>query len=260
MTRLRTDQACLDAQVQAQIAQSLNAELAVPCPDCGAESGRSCRDILDRAVRTHLARLVAANRRDTEPCPPPPPTDGYWRAGIDQTESLTRASAREFYEQVCRDMAGTEKTPTAPDRAPAIAPEAVHSSAAQYGAQGEPATGPAHDATPAKAGELRGEPVAGDGRNRGENGVAAASGPNETNGRADSRPVCACGQTIWKPLAAMCADCSMQGGDISIDPPIDWKIAADRAEPDEPHHCAWSTPTSDGEGWTDSRSNKENRK
>ena len=74
MTRLRTDQACLAAQVQQQIAQRLNAELAVPCPDCGAEAGRACQGDFGRSVVTHLARSVASMKRDTEPCPPPEQT------------------------------------------------------------------------------------------------------------------------------------------------------------------------------------------
>jgi len=171
MTRLRTDQACLDAQVRVQVAQQLNAELAQP--------------------------------RDTIPCPPP-------------TESLERASARSFYKNMRdefdalwlavepRGVAAPlpEQTPTASDCAPSPA-----------------ASAPDVD-------------------------EAVLPRAAETSGR----PTCACGQTIWNS-AAMCADCSMQGGDISIDPPIDWKIAADRKEDPERVQCAWSSPSSEGESW-----------
>ena len=228
MTRLRTDQACLEAQMQAQVAQGLNAELAVPCPDCGVESGRACRGDFNREVRTHLARSVAANRRDTEPCPAP-------------TESLERASARAFAESMradsvwsgkgssvacpfCKAPAGgrchnaftgeaydsahfmrieaSEQTPTAPERAPAIAPEAV------------------------------------------------ASTP--------PRPACACGQTIWTnnlihSPRALCSDCEQmfdrEPFERSATPaPLDQRIAETKS--DDATECAWSTPTSDGEGWT----------
>lgn len=222
MSRARTDQACLDAQLRAQVEQKLNAELA-------------------------------GERRDTERCPPPSMLERGLEAEsfralqecMTETESLTRAAAREFYEQVITDadrviretlqgmqapraltqlpwletaqtggdFFAVDKTPTAPDCAPAIAPEAVAS-------------------TPA-------------------------------------RPVCACGQTIWAgsldgPSPSMCADCEQEaartGG--TWPSPLDDRVKAASTETksDDATECAWSTPTSEGEGWTFSSSNKETRK
>lgn len=232
MTRLRTDQACLEAQMQQQIAQNLNAELAVPCPDCGVEAGRSCRDSFDRAVRPHLARAVAANRRDTEPCPAPMAPDEA-RAFVAEQVSLTRAAAREFAESMRGErpsftrwrcpkcsrvtetrplfkidcctghewtamvptlLDGPDQTPTAPERAPAIAPEAV------------------------------------------------ASTP--------PRPTCACGQTIWNELT-VCGDCRAENVSalLCMPPPAPLDKRIREAQPDDATECAWSTPTSEGEGW-----------
>lgn len=233
MSRARTDQACLEAQMQQQIAQGLNAELAVPCPDCGVESGRACRDSLDRAVRTHLARSVAANRRDTEPCPAPMAPDEA-RAFVAEQVSLTRASARAFAESLRGErpsftrwrcpkcsrvtetrplfkidcctghewtamvptlLDGTDKTPTASDCAPS----------------------------------------------------PAASAPDAV---ASTRPVCACGQTIWNELT-VCGDCRAENVSalLCMPPPapLDKRIAETKS--DDATECAWSTPTSDGEGW-----------
>ena len=188
MTRLRADQACLDAQVRSQVAQQLTAELAVPCPDCGVEAWRSCRDSFDRAVRPHLARAVAANRRDTERCPPP------------------------------------DQTPTAPDCAPAIAPEAVS--------------------------------FHGPGRIVSERTDELGRVHREVE--RPKRPTCACGQTIWAgsldgPSPSMCADCEQE---LNRNRPhvltLDERIEAAKPETksDDATECAWSTPTSDGEGWT----------
>lgn len=241
MTRLRTDQACLEAQMQQQIAQNLNAELAVPCPDCGVESGRACRDSLDRAVRTHLARSVAANRRDTEPCPAPMAPDEA-RAFVAEQVSLTRAAAREFYEQVAADADRAIRetlqsmpltldeflqTPTASDCAPspaASAPDAV----AFYG--------------PGRIVSERTDEL----------------GRVHREVERPKHPTCACGQTIWAgsldgPSPSMCADCEQE---LDRNRPhvltLDERIEAAKPETksDDATECAWSTPTSEGEGWT----------
>lgn len=120
MTRLRTDQACLAAQVQQQIAQRLNAEFAVPCPDCGAEAGRACQGDFGRSVVTHLARSVASMRRDTEPCPPP--LDGAFRRSL-RTE-FDALWLETVPNPAPESLFGIDKTPTASACAPSPAASA----------------------------------------------------------------------------------------------------------------------------------------
>lgn len=182
MTRTYNDQACLDAQVRSQVAQSLTAELAVPCPECGARVGAVCRQTCNREPmdRVHLSRRSS---RDTEPCPAP-------------TESLERASARAFYEQIVQDMAGSAEQ-----------------------SEGNGMAGAPRDASS-------------------EAGPPAAL------------PVCACGQTIWNELT-VCGDCRAENVSALLcmpqPAPLDQRIR--EAQPDDATECAWSTPTSDGEGW-----------
>lgn len=190
MTRpTASDRACLDAQLQAQVAQRLTAELAVSCPDCGVEAGRACCDSFDRAVKTHLARQVASSKRDTEPCPAP--SEGAFKrdlhamieAGLEQ-ESLTRAAARAFAESLLAPTVEVSKE---------------------------------------ELRELYPEP---------------------------ERPVCDCGQTIWDETCRFCGDCLSMNVHFGAEPdrtPLDKRIA--EAKSDDATECAWSTPTSDGEGW-----------
>jgi hypothetical protein len=57
--------------------------------------------------------------------------------------------------------------------------------------------------------------------------------------------ICRCGQTIWNGMTSHCGDCMMKRDQS----PLDERIAAAQPEPDDRHECAWSTPSSDGEGW-----------
>jgi hypothetical protein len=59
---------------------------------------------------------------------------------------------------------------------------------------------------------------------------------------------CRCGQTIWNGVSLFCGDCASTGG-IELAKPLDERVAAAQPEPDDRHECAWSTPSSDGEGW-----------
>lgn len=256
MSRARTDQACLEAQMQQQIAQNLNAELAVACPDCGVESGRACRGDFNREVRTHLARSVAANRRDTKPCPAPvswqpgdpnamvptpgrlvfigtPPRHGKleylrelqtaWAEPDDRVfsqESLTRAAAREFAKNRQSEIVGEWL-------------ETAQTGGDFFAIDKTPA---ASERAPAIAPE-----------------VVPFHGPSITE--MLSRPTCACGQTVWKDNAEIngapaCSDCAMSTDFLfwkGPPAPLDKRIAETKS--DDAAECAWSTPTSDGEGW-----------
>jgi hypothetical protein len=236
MPRLRTDQACLDAQGRSQVAQQLTAELAVSCPDCGVEAGRSCRDSFDRAVRTHLARSVAAHRRDTEPCPAPSRLEQIQELNAAQ-ESLTRAAAREFYEQVITDADRAIRETLQGMQAPRALTQLPWLEKAQTGGDffAVDKTPTASDCAPSPAASAPDADC---------NGVAPSRGDS-------GRPVCACGQTIWNELT-VCGDCRAENVSALLcmpqPAPLDKRIR--EAQPDDATECAWSTPTSDGEGWT----------
>ncbi len=181
MTRLRTDQACLDAQVRAQVEQKLNAERA----------------------------------RDTERCPPP---DAWTGEGSSIRCPICDSAPGEKcrWDGVVKDHAhwlrghheGFTKTPDEPARAPLLMPVV--------------------EVSKEELRELYPEPP---------------------------RPVCACGQTVWRNSldfdgSPICGDCANDMARACLGEgttaPLDQRIR--EAQPDEPHHCAWSTPTSDVEG------------
>lgn len=256
MTRpTASDRACLDAQLQAQVAQRLTAELAVSCPDCGVEPGRACRDSFDRAVKTHLAREVASSKRDTVPCPGPD-VEEWLKQELDRRcvfSFTTEADPYgdyliirhgEFYARISGKELAARSLSSGTlycSKCTAYWTEESHALRCRRTDGHHVVDTVCFDCfrkTPTASDCAPGTSVAPD---TASNGVAPSRGDS-------GRPVCACGQTIWRAAATECSDCSMdEAFQAGAGPTLAQRIR--EAQPDDAPQCAWSTPTSDGEGW-----------
>ncbi len=204
-----SDRACLDAQIRAQVEQKLNGERA----------------------------------RDTERCPPP--SEPSWagegssiRCPICDSapgemcswDGVTKPQAHWLRSH----RAEQAKTPSASDCAPPDppgAPDADCSGVAPSRGDSGRLLMPVIEVSKEELRELYPEPP---------------------------RPVCACGQEIRHKREGLelgigdervCNDCfaaNLRTG-AREGLPLDQRIR--EAQSDSEHECAWSTPTSDGEGW-----------